>query len=61
MVQRMFHILTLPRNPTVQKGPLTSLQFMSNWSFDGSRVTVPTHCFTSWKGRFKVKLEPLWS
>ena len=44
---------------TTQKGPLTSLQFMSDWSLDWSRVTVPTHCFTSWKGRLEVKLEPL--
>ena len=40
----------------VQKGPLTSLQVMSKSPLIQYRVTVPTHCFTSWK-RLEVKLE----
>ena len=41
--------------PTVQKGPLTLLQVMSKFPLTWSRVTVPSHRFSSWKGRLKVK------
>ena len=44
--------------PAGQKGPLTSSQVMFILPFTASRVTVPTHCFTSWKERLEVKLEP---
>ena len=40
-----------------QEGPLTSLQVMSESPLLWYRVTVPTHCFTSWKRRPEVKLE----
>ena len=58
LVQRMFDTLP-PGCFATQEGSLTTAQVMSKLLPTWSRVTVPTHSFSSWKGRLQVKLETL--
>ena len=58
LVQRTFDTLP-PRSLATQEGSLTTAQVMSKLLPTWSRVTVPTHSFSSWEGRLQVKLETL--
>lgn len=54
----MFDTLS-PRSLATQEGSLTAAQVMSKLFPTWSKVTVPTHSFSSWKGKLQVNLETL--